>query len=64
MIKNYRQIKKKNRPFTPAEQAGMSNLLSNLRKLIEQATGKPSVTSIQPDGDTLSSQPIDGYGEQ
>lgn len=45
---NRHQIKKKNRPLTPAEQAGMTSLLSGLKKLRQQA-----VTRGKADESTL-----------
>jgi len=62
-IMNYHHLKKKNRPLTPVEQAGMSNLLSGLKKSRDLATEKACLASIRPDGDVFGSQPIQGLGE-
>jgi hypothetical protein len=42
---NYHQVKMKHRPLTPAEQAGMTNLLSDLKQLRQQAVSRDKFTA-------------------
>jgi hypothetical protein len=57
-MNNNFQIKKKNRPLTPDEQTGMTNLLSGLNMLRELAIKKPSAASVSSCGDVLTIHPI------
>lgn len=57
-MKNYHRIKKKNRPLTPDEQAGMSNLLAGLKKLREMATAKQSHALGEAGRDAIHNKPI------
>ncbi|MBW4056818.1 MAG: hypothetical protein HIU83_15750 [Proteobacteria bacterium] len=55
---NYHQIKKKNRPLTPAEQVGMTSLLSGIKMLRQQAVTRGNDSPIHPENVTSEINPV------